>query len=202
MRSSSHSFQRLKEFVCLCGCECGCRIAVSWKVPVVWNTRMYQVTGTCDDSRVTLLGDFHRRNSARNNHSDICDGCLNSGHIQRVLHARSPISMSSPIIIPAQKRASLWTADQTSPKPLVAGSTPVPRRIKLGLLSSDFGVHPVATLLRGMIQYINKTEIEVRVATTRVAVCACAQHKSLVIEFAPCIPTAILLLLSPQGTKL
>lgn len=34
------------------------------------------------------------------------------------------------------------------------------RRLKVGLVSSDFGVHPVATLLRGMIQYINTSRIE------------------------------------------
>jgi hypothetical protein len=34
------------------------------------------------------------------------------------------------------------------------------RRLKVGLVSSDFGVHPVATLLRGMIQFINTSRIE------------------------------------------
>jgi predicted O-linked N-acetylglucosamine transferase (SPINDLY family) len=34
------------------------------------------------------------------------------------------------------------------------------RRLKVGLVSSDFGVHPVATLLRGMIQFLNSSRIE------------------------------------------
>lgn len=34
------------------------------------------------------------------------------------------------------------------------------RRLKVGLVSSDFGVHPVSTLLRGMIQFINTSRIE------------------------------------------
>ena len=33
-------------------------------------------------------------------------------------------------------------------------------RLKVGLVSSDFGVHPVATLLRGMIQFIDTSVIE------------------------------------------
>ena len=34
------------------------------------------------------------------------------------------------------------------------------RRLKLGLISSDFGIHPVATLIRGLIQFIDRDSIE------------------------------------------
>ena len=34
------------------------------------------------------------------------------------------------------------------------------RRLKLGLISSDFGIHPVATLIRGLIQFIDRDYIE------------------------------------------
>merc|ERR1719230_1487758 len=30
------------------------------------------------------------------------------------------------------------------------------RRLKVGLVSSDFGVHPVSTLIRGVIQFISE----------------------------------------------
>ena len=33
------------------------------------------------------------------------------------------------------------------------------RRIKLGVVSSDFGVHPVATLVRGLIQLIDRRKV-------------------------------------------
>jgi predicted O-linked N-acetylglucosamine transferase (SPINDLY family) len=35
------------------------------------------------------------------------------------------------------------------------------KRLKVGMVSSDFGVHPVATLMRGFIQYIDTSSIEV-----------------------------------------
>ena len=34
------------------------------------------------------------------------------------------------------------------------------RRLKVGVVSSDFGVHPVATLVRGLLQYIDRRKIE------------------------------------------
>ena len=37
---------------------------------------------------------------------------------------------------------------------------PQRKRLRLGIISSDFGVHPVSTLVRGLLQFINKTEIE------------------------------------------
>lgn len=50
-------------------------------------------------------------------------------------------------------RAQLWTTpSKRNPK-----TRP---RLKVGLLSSDFGVHPVATLIRGFVQYIDKSKIE------------------------------------------
>ena len=34
------------------------------------------------------------------------------------------------------------------------------KRIKIGFISSDFGVHPIATLIRGLIQFIDPTLVE------------------------------------------
>jgi predicted O-linked N-acetylglucosamine transferase (SPINDLY family) len=33
-------------------------------------------------------------------------------------------------------------------------------RMPSSVLSSDFGVHPVATLIRGIVQFIDRAEIE------------------------------------------
>lgn len=50
-------------------------------------------------------------------------------------------------------RAQLWTTP--------ASKNPRTRpRLKVGLLSSDFGVHPVATLIRGFTQYIDRSRVE------------------------------------------
>lgn len=35
-----------------------------------------------------------------------------------------------------------------------------PKRLKIGFISSDFGVHPIATLIRGLIQYIDPVLVE------------------------------------------
>ncbi len=34
------------------------------------------------------------------------------------------------------------------------------KRIKLGIISSDFGVHPVATLIRGFVQFLDRSRFE------------------------------------------
>lgn len=50
-------------------------------------------------------------------------------------------------------RAQLWTS------PAMRNPNTRPR-LKVGLLSSDFGVHPVATLIRGFTQYVDTSKIE------------------------------------------
>lgn len=41
------------------------------------------------------------------------------------------------------------------PNSAAVSPTGVKRRLKIGVISSDFGVHPVATLFRGVLQYLN-----------------------------------------------
>ena len=50
-------------------------------------------------------------------------------------------------------RAQLWT----SPRTRLAETRP---RLRVGLLSSDFGVHPVATLIRSFVQFIDTAKFE------------------------------------------
>jgi hypothetical protein len=70
------------------------------------------------------------------------------GWMQLKLQERAPNSLDSPFKVPEEKIAQLWGADGKR----ATAKGKVIRRLKLGVLSSDFGVHPVATLLRGLIQ--------------------------------------------------
>lgn len=72
------------------------------------------------------------------------------GYIQLKLNLNGPMTTESPNKIPVDQMASLWHGSRNRSD----------MRIKVGLVSSDFGVHPVATLVRGMVQYIDRTKIE------------------------------------------
>jgi predicted O-linked N-acetylglucosamine transferase (SPINDLY family) len=71
------------------------------------------------------------------------------GWVQAKLQERAPNSIDSPYKVPLEKISQLWGEGRRA-RAVVEGK--VTRRLKLGVLSSDFGVHPVATLLRGLIQ--------------------------------------------------
>jgi hypothetical protein len=80
------------------------------------------------------------------------------GRAQRVLHSRSPNAQDSPFQVPPDKISQLpgMTAKtKTSAVKSIAGKSIVVRRLKIGIVSSDFGVHPVSTLIRGFVQ-VNK----------------------------------------------
>ena len=70
------------------------------------------------------------------------------GNISRYFHIVSPNARLSPNRIPVNKLASLWHNKQKY------------SRLKLGIISSDFGVHPVSTLIRGFIEMLNTTKID------------------------------------------
>lgn len=71
------------------------------------------------------------------------------GWVQVKLQERAPNSIDSPYKVLPEKISQLWGEGRKT-RAVVEGK--VKRRLKLGVLSSDFGVHPVATLLRGLIQ--------------------------------------------------
>ena len=50
-------------------------------------------------------------------------------------------------------KAQLWTTSYSR-------SSSTRKRLKVGLVSSDFGVHPVATLIRGFVQMLDTTKFE------------------------------------------
>jgi predicted O-linked N-acetylglucosamine transferase (SPINDLY family) len=66
-------------------------------------------------------------------------------------YALSPNSKQA--LIPLTERAGLWKSARIP-------SDGLNRRLKVGILSSDFGIHPVASLIRGFVQFINATDIE------------------------------------------
>lgn len=74
------------------------------------------------------------------------------GLYQKHFHTISPNAKSSNYKIPTSDIANLWNL-----KAFVLNKH---RRLKIGLLSSDFGNHPVATLLRGIVQEVDKKRIE------------------------------------------
>ena len=70
------------------------------------------------------------------------------GYISRYFHAASPNARLSANRIPVERLAPLWHNKHH------------PSRLKLGIISSDFGVHPVSTLIRGFIEMLNDTKID------------------------------------------
>ena len=75
-----------------------------------------------------------------------------SGVHQKYFHTISPNSFASKYLIPKSNVASLWN--------IQAVVLNKHRRLKIGFVSSDYGNHPVATLLRGFVQEIDKKKIE------------------------------------------
>jgi predicted O-linked N-acetylglucosamine transferase (SPINDLY family) len=62
----------------------------------------------------------------------------------------SPTAATAKPPIAASDKASLWTNIHSS----------TGRRLKVGIVSSDFGIHPVVSLIRGFIEYANASRIE------------------------------------------
>ncbi|CAM9505407.1 unnamed protein product, partial [Ectocarpus fasciculatus] len=94
-----------------------------------------------------------------------------SGVVHRELSRMSPNAQSSPFVV--EEVASLWDVQtevrrekaltqQMAPSGNSAGAVApaVRRRLKVGVISSDFGVHPVSSLIRGVLEFIDQNEIE------------------------------------------
>ena len=74
------------------------------------------------------------------------------GHVNRLLMERSPNSRDSTFKTKASETASLWKSKDKGFDP----KTGKKRRLKVGFVSSDFGVHPVSSLIRGMLQILSE----------------------------------------------
>lgn len=113
------------------------------------------------------------------------------GRAHVLLNGLNPNSMQAAVQVPAHTVAPYWTSElnklaqvDTKPtnkpvfslfgKPAAAPTQAVEvmpreapavnaqfRRLKVGFMSSDFGVHPVAQLVRGLFQLINTSRVEV-----------------------------------------
>jgi hypothetical protein len=85
------------------------------------------------------------------------------GIVHHFFHMNSPNSRPSNFIIPSHAKANLWFDQQMNYLPLIGiesnHKTRARRRLRLGILSADFGIHPVATLIRGFVQFVNKNRI-------------------------------------------
>lgn len=74
------------------------------------------------------------------------------GAAHAVMASINPNAATALHPIPSEDIAPLWTSSTSSGK----GG----RRLKVGLMSSDFGVHPVSSLVRGLIQLIDAGRVE------------------------------------------
>lgn len=74
-----------------------------------------------------------------------------------MLHVNAPNSRTSQYQVDSKAVAALWSS--SNPKNAVDSSRPS-RRLKVGVLSSDFGIHPVSSLVRGVLDLIDRNTVE------------------------------------------
>lgn len=72
------------------------------------------------------------------------------GNMQKLIYSQSPNAISSKILIPNENIPPFWNKNKNNKN----------KRLKVGIISADFGIHPVATLIRGFIQFVNSKNIE------------------------------------------
>ena len=81
-----------------------------------------------------------------------------NGAVHKLFHKHSPNSVLSPLQcqlppIPASIRSHMNNRNHQS-------GQVTKYRLKIGILSADFGVHPVSTLIRGGLHFIDRSRIE------------------------------------------
>lgn len=91
--------------------------------------------------------------------SEYTDSSLISGIVAEF---RSENNKLSPLALQDHEIAPLWDVpyNATHSLPRKEPLKRKPQRLKVGLVSSDFNVHPVSQLIRGMIQFVDKERIE------------------------------------------
>jgi predicted O-linked N-acetylglucosamine transferase (SPINDLY family) len=73
-----------------------------------------------------------------------------NGNMQKLIYSKSPNAITSKLFIPKEDVPPFWNKNNNNNK----------NRLKVGIISADFGIHPVATLIRGFIQFVNMKNIE------------------------------------------
>jgi predicted O-linked N-acetylglucosamine transferase (SPINDLY family)/predicted SAM-dependent methyltransferase len=64
--------------------------------------------------------------------------------------------------IESWKKATIWKKPSSSLSlSRSSSSSATPRRLKVGFISSDFGIHPVSTLIRGLLQMLDRSKFEI-----------------------------------------
>lgn len=122
--------------------------------------------------------DFERISSAVEKQATNCvvhrSDCLNEGpggteytlvkgFVHRELSRMCPNAQGSPFVV--EDVAPLWDVKmEVEREKAIAAQGGVRklarRRLKVGVISSDFGVHPVSSLIRGVLEFIDQDEIE------------------------------------------
>ena len=127
--------------------------------------------------------DFERISSAVEKQATNCilheENCLHEGpsgteytsikgFVHREISRQCPNAASSPFVV--EDIAPLWNVkeelenERRQNRGLVSQkkemSVSVRRRLKVGVISSDYGVHPVSSLIRGVLEFINQDKIE------------------------------------------
>lgn len=88
--------------------------------------------------------------------------CDVDGRAHVLMNALNPNSMlAANTLVPPASVASLWLEAPKSAQKNIASGENEARRLKVGFMSADFGVHPVAQLVRGLFQMVNTSRIEV-----------------------------------------
>lgn len=75
----------------------------------------------------------------------------------RIADFQSVVNHLNPRALTTEDRAPLWTSQK---KANAHNRNKNSQRLKVGLVSSDFNVHPVSQLIRGLIQFVDKERIE------------------------------------------
>jgi predicted O-linked N-acetylglucosamine transferase (SPINDLY family) len=96
------------------------------------------------------------------------------GNVQKLMNTLAPNSQNSVFTIPRNQIAQFWNISninnkkssvsanyrKSSSKSVSSRKSKMRKRLKVGFISSDFGVHPVATLIRGLVQFLDREYIE------------------------------------------
>lgn len=87
--------------------------------------------------------------------------CDVDSRAQVLMNSLNPNSQTASLQVPHSAVAPLWLSPSGASREDGAVRTKQAPRLKVGFMSADFGVHPVAQLVRGLFQMINTSRVEV-----------------------------------------
>jgi predicted O-linked N-acetylglucosamine transferase (SPINDLY family) len=143
--------------------------SASWEYFEALTSTMERETKLCVDS----LQDCRIDSSGGMEYTDVDE----RAHV--LMNSLNPNSQLAPVQVPVHSVAPLWRMDpapaiepsksifqfslppRKAPAAVSGSAHAETRRLKVGFMSADFGIHPVAQLVRGLFQYINTSRMEV-----------------------------------------